>query len=250
MTRDDQANAAYGWWKSLGPSKDEQGRTLPGNRAALARLRRCSTVLDVIAEPATGKLWLGRKAAFPAVGRLAPDYYCMDGTIPRARLAEVLAHITALEAEFGLAVANVFHAGDGNLHPLILYDANRPGELERAAALAGVLAHVRESDRRKIATAIGAPPGGDAKEALLKPTRFRTLMAARTGDELLIGFRRAVAILDRKANIRDLSKVIFGWSDDEAGDRVRTRFAFDFYGARDYAPQTSTDTIATPSGKG
>jgi len=81
------------------------------------------------------RLWLGRKAAFPAVGRLAPDYYCMDGTIPRGRLAEVLRRITELEREFGLAVANVFHAGDGNLHPLILYDANEPGQLERAEAM-------------------------------------------------------------------------------------------------------------------
>jgi glycolate oxidase len=76
--------------------------------------------------------WAGRKAAFPAVGRLAPDYYCMDGTIPRGRLREALEGIGELSKEFGLAVANVFHAGDGNLHPLILYDANRPGELERA----------------------------------------------------------------------------------------------------------------------
>ena len=78
------------------------------------------------------KFWAGRKAAFPAVGRLSPDYYCMDGTIPRRRLAEVLRGIAALSEEFGLAVANVFHAGDGNLHPLILYDANQPGELARA----------------------------------------------------------------------------------------------------------------------
>jgi glycolate oxidase len=81
------------------------------------------------------RLWLGRKAAFPAVGRLAPDYYCMDGTIPRAALAGVLHGIAALAREFSLAVANVFHAGDGNLHPLILYDANRPGELESAIAM-------------------------------------------------------------------------------------------------------------------
>ncbi len=83
------------------------------------------------------RFWAGRKAAFPAVGRLAPDYYCMDGTIPRRRLAEVLAGIARLSAEYGLGVANVFHAGDGNLHPLILYDANRPGELERAEELGG-----------------------------------------------------------------------------------------------------------------
>ncbi len=77
------------------------------------------------------RLWAGRKAAFPAVGRLAPDYYCMDGTIPRHQLPAVLGRIQALSEQYGLPVANVFHAGDGNLHPLILYDANRPGELER-----------------------------------------------------------------------------------------------------------------------
>ena len=76
--------------------------------------------------------WAGRKAAFPAVGRISPDYYCMDGTIPRHRLAEVLSRMGELSAQYGLRVANVFHAGDGNLHPLILYDANAPGELEKA----------------------------------------------------------------------------------------------------------------------
>jgi glycolate dehydrogenase FAD-linked subunit len=78
--------------------------------------------------------WSGRKAAFPAVGRIAPDYYCMDGTIPRRRLAEVLGQMRELSARYGLGVANVFHAGDGNLHPLILYDANKPGDIERAEA--------------------------------------------------------------------------------------------------------------------
>jgi glycolate oxidase len=76
--------------------------------------------------------WAGRKAAFPAVGRISPDYYCMDGTIPRGRLPEVLARMRVLSEQYGLRVANVFHAGDGNLHPLILYDANKPGELESA----------------------------------------------------------------------------------------------------------------------
>ncbi len=76
------------------------------------------------------KFWAGRKAAFPAVGRISPDYYCMDGTIPRNKLAQVLKRIGVLSKEYGLGVANVFHAGDGNLHPLILYDANKPGELE------------------------------------------------------------------------------------------------------------------------
>ena len=76
--------------------------------------------------------WAGRKAAFPAIGRISPDYYCMDGTIPRAKLPLVLHRMKELSAQYGLRVANVFHAGDGNLHPLILYDANKPGELERA----------------------------------------------------------------------------------------------------------------------
>jgi len=76
--------------------------------------------------------WAGRKAAFPAVGRISPDYLCMDGTIPRKRLPEVLAGMAALSKTYGLRVANVFHAGDGNLHPLILFDANNADELERA----------------------------------------------------------------------------------------------------------------------
>jgi len=76
--------------------------------------------------------WAGRKAAFPAVGRISPDYYCMDGTIPRAKLPQVLARIRELTEVYGLRCANVFHAGDGNLHPLILYDANKEGELDRA----------------------------------------------------------------------------------------------------------------------
>ncbi len=83
------------------------------------------------------RLWLGRKAAFPAVGRISPDYYCMDGTIPRAKLAEVLASIGQLSEQYGLAVANVFHAGDGNLHPLILYDSNQAGQLAGAEEMGG-----------------------------------------------------------------------------------------------------------------
>jgi glycolate oxidase len=75
--------------------------------------------------------WKGRKSAFPAVGRICPDYYCMDGTIPRRQLPHVLRRISEMSVEYGLAVANVFHAGDGNLHPLILFDADKPGELER-----------------------------------------------------------------------------------------------------------------------
>ena len=82
-------------------------------------------------------LWRGRKAAFPAAGRMAPDYYCMDGTIPRRELGGVLAEIGALSERFGLPVANVFHAGDGNLHPLILYDSSQPGAMRKAEEFGG-----------------------------------------------------------------------------------------------------------------
>ena len=85
------------------------------------------------------RFWAGRKGAFPAMGRLAPDYYCIDGTIPRRALPKVLTEIGRLAATHGLAVANVFHAGDGNLHPLILYDANREGDMEAAEALGGAI---------------------------------------------------------------------------------------------------------------
>ena len=80
------------------------------------------------------KFWSGRKNAFPAAGRISPDYYCMDGTIPRKNLAQVLLGIADMEVKYGLRCANVFHAGDGNLHPLILFDANQPGEFHRAEA--------------------------------------------------------------------------------------------------------------------
>jgi glycolate oxidase len=82
-------------------------------------------------------LWKGRKSAFPAVGRIAADYYCMDGTIPRGQLARVLTEIDRMSRDFGLGVANVFHAGDGNLHPLILFDAGKPGDTEKAEAFGG-----------------------------------------------------------------------------------------------------------------
>ncbi|UJP05461.1 MAG: FAD-binding protein [Nitrosomonas sp.] len=81
--------------------------------------------------------WAGRKAAFPAAGRVSPDYYCMDGTIPRKQLANVLHGIERLSQQYGLRCMNVFHAGDGNLHPLILYDANQPGELEKTEEFGG-----------------------------------------------------------------------------------------------------------------
>lgn len=100
-------------------------------------LKRCgATTLHVAAsEEERLLLWKGRKSAFPAVGRLAPDYYCIDGTIPRSQLPYVLRRIEELSAEYDLRVANVFHAGDGNLHPLILFDANKEGETARTVAL-------------------------------------------------------------------------------------------------------------------
>ncbi len=101
---------------------------------AIARANHARSIRISRSEAERLAFWAGRKAAFAAVGRISPDYYCMDGTIPRGRLAEVLTRTRELSAQYGLGVANVFHAGDGNLHPLILYDANKPGEIERAEA--------------------------------------------------------------------------------------------------------------------
>ncbi len=101
---------------------------------AIARANAASYLRVSQSEAERQAFWLGRKSAFPAVGRISPDYYCMDGTIPRRELPKVLARMRELSEEYGLRVANVFHAGDGNLHPLILYDANVPGELERCEA--------------------------------------------------------------------------------------------------------------------
>jgi glycolate oxidase len=84
-------------------------------------------------------LWKGRKCAFPAIGRISPDYYCMDGTIPRHQLAVVLREMRRMSEQFGLRVANVFHAGDGNLHPLILFDESVPGELQQAEAFGAAI---------------------------------------------------------------------------------------------------------------
>ena len=100
----------------------------------IARESGAETIRASESEAERQAFWAGRKAAFPAVGRITPDYYCMDGTIPRKALPQVLARMRELSETHRLRVANVFHAGDGNLHPLILYDANKPGELERAEA--------------------------------------------------------------------------------------------------------------------
>ena len=107
---------------------------LLGRVEAIGRANRASYVRVSQSEAERQAFWLGRKAAFPAVGRISPDYYCMDGTIPRKALPQVLQRMRELSEQYGLLVANVFHAGDGNLHPLICYDANKPGELEAAEA--------------------------------------------------------------------------------------------------------------------
>ncbi len=105
---------------------------LIGVVTSIARQHGATYVKASESEEERNRFWLGRKAAFPAVGRISPDYICMDGTIPRKQLSLVLRRIEELSVEHGLRVANVFHAGDGNLHPLILFDANKPGELESA----------------------------------------------------------------------------------------------------------------------
>ncbi len=107
---------------------------LIGEVETIARRNGATTLRVSTSEGERLAFWAGRKAAFPAMGALAPDFYCMDGTIPRRRLPQVLRRMDELSRHYGLDVANVFHAGDGNLHPLILYDANAPGELDRAEA--------------------------------------------------------------------------------------------------------------------
>ena len=114
------------------------------------------------------RFWAGRKAAFPAIGRISPDYYCMDGTIPRRRLPEVLREMAEMSRRYGLGVANVFHAGDGNLHPLIMYDANKPGELEKAEAFG--------ADILRLCVAVGGVLTGEhgvgVEKRDLMPTMF------------------------------------------------------------------------------
>ena len=115
--------------------------------------------------------WAGRKAAFPAVGRISPDYYCMDGTIPRRALPYVLSRMRDMSERYGLRVANVFHAGDGNLHPLVLYDANNPGELERAEAFG--------SDILRLCVEVGGVLTGEHGVGVEK----RDLMGTMFGEE-------------------------------------------------------------------
>jgi len=103
-----------------------------GQVTAVFRRHRATSIRVSQSETERLLFWKGRKSAFPAVGRISPDYYCMDGTIPRRMLSRVLSDISRLSGEYGLRVANVFHAGDGNMHPLILFDESNPGELQKA----------------------------------------------------------------------------------------------------------------------
>jgi glycolate oxidase len=126
---------------------------LTGHIRALAAARGVTFERVSETEAERQAFWAGRKAAFPAVGRIAPDYFCMDGTIPRGQLPQVLGRITELSAHYGLGVANVFHAGDGNLHPLILYDVDIPGDLEKAEAFG--------ADILKLCVAVGGVLTGE-----------------------------------------------------------------------------------------
>jgi len=126
---------------------------LTGHVRALATARGADFVRASQSEAERLAFWAGRKAAFPAVGRIAPDYYCMDGTIPRGKLPQVLSKIYSLATDYSLGIANVFHAGDGNLHPLILYDADTPGELEKAEAFG--------ADILKLCVAVGGVLTGE-----------------------------------------------------------------------------------------
>ena len=116
-------------------------------QAGATHIRRSRNEVERLA------FWAGRKAAFPAIGRISPDYIVMDGTIPRGRLAEVLVKTAEFAAQYELRVANVFHAGDGNLHPMIMYDANKPGDLEKAETMG--------ADILKLCVAVGGVLTGE-----------------------------------------------------------------------------------------
>jgi glycolate oxidase len=132
------------------------------------------------------RFWAGRKAAFPAVGRITPDYYCMDGTIPRKRLAEMLAAIAAMESKYQLRCANVFHAGDGNLHPLIMYDAAKPGEWARAEAFGAEIL--------ELSVALGGSITGEHGVGIEKINQ----MCVQYSAPALDAFRRIKAAFDDK----------------------------------------------------
>ena len=130
------------------------------------------------------KFWAGRKAAFPAVGRITPDYLCMDGTIPRKHLARVLTRIAELADEYRLRCANVFHAGDGNLHPLIMFDANVEGEVARATGFGGKIL--------ELSVEVGGTITGEHGVGIEKVAQ----MCAQFSPEELAAFRGVKAAFD------------------------------------------------------
>jgi len=183
-----KADAAWKWWSSLQPH-EFNGRRTPGDRAAIARLKRASSLLEALDEPATFDLF--HKLGF-----------------------------------------------------------SRDTDLGRAALVAAVLAHVRE-DRRseRVAASIGDPRGGAESTPLITPLRFKRLMSAREPDDLLIAFRRVIAILGRTANVKDLAHVLLAFTDpdERRADIARTRFAFDYHGAGQFAPDAEPASPANPA---
>lgn len=181
---EDQAKSAAGWLATLRP-RPVNGRIIPGDRAAIAKLKRASSVIEAAAEPATFDL-------FAALG---------------------------FKSEHAMR------------------------DLPRAAVIAAVLAHVSDYRPETIARAIGTPRGGDGSTPLVTPLRLKRLLAAREPDDVLIQFRRAVAILDHRANVTDLAVQLLAWTDDERGDLTRTHFAFDYHGAAQFAPDAAAATV-------
>jgi len=179
---DQQATAARDWLAQLRP-REVNGRKFPGDRAAIAKLKRSSNVMDAAAEPVTADLFkqLGFKPEF----------------------------------------------------------AHR--DLPRAAVVAAVLAHVKDSSSEKLARAIGTRRSGEGSTPLVTPLRLKRLLAAREPDEVLITFRRVVAILGHTANVKDLAHQLLAWTDGEYGNITRTRFAFEYHGAGNFAPGADTE---------
>lgn len=184
---DKEASHAKTWWKALQP-REENGKVIPGDRAAIARLKRCGTALEAATEPAVAQL----------LAKLFPD---------ASRETRIVM-------------------------------------LPRVAALAAVLAHVRDdASGSGFAKALGNPRGGDGSTPLLSPVRFKRLQATRGADETLVSFRRAVQLLDKTADIKDLARVLLAWDDDALGDRTRTIFAFDYHGAGLAAPDSDPSAV-------
>ena len=172
-----EADAAWQWWNSLRPGEQTWQR---GDRAALAKLRRASSILDAAAEPATADLF--KKLGF------------------ERRFAE--------------------------------------RDLRRAALVAAALAHIRDDNKREtLARAIGTPRGGADTTELVTPLRLKRLIAAREPDDLLISFRRTIAILGGTANVKDVTRQLLLWTDDDLADRARTLFTFDYHDASAAAPE-------------